>query len=383
MTPGGLCIMAPPYDDEERLALLFESMIEYGLHHGAQLVVYKDGERVVNLAGGTTGPDGDEVTGDTRFVFFSSTKPLTGACIHQLVEAGELEYDEPVATYWPEFAERGEGPKDEITVRHVLSHQGGFPYGPFDAQPDKWTDWDAVVDAMERIDLQFDPGTHAAYHPLNYGWVLGELVRRASGTPIGAYSRENVMEPLGLDRTYIGLPDEEPDDVATLVPFEEFDRWRRPEWGLEADYSDAARNFNQEAIHRAPIPAAGGVGTAGDLARFYACLANGGALDGARILDRDTVDEATSEQIAVEQDGTLSTPTRYGLGFFLAGTPGDSYATLPPEHVFGHGGMGTSTSWADPEAHLSFSFICNGLRDGYEHGARASRLGDAVRRIYA
>lgn len=374
--------MAPPYDDDDRLERLFDSQIEHGVHHGAQLVVYRDGEVVADLAGGFDAPDGGSVDRDTRFVFFSSTKPLTGVCVHQLVEAGDLAYDEPVASYWPEFAERGDGPKDEITIRHVLSHQGGFPFGPFDAQPGKWTDWQEAVDAMERIDLQFDPGTHAAYHAMNYGWVLGELVRRASGTPIGEYARENVFEPLGMDRTHIGLPDDEPDDVATLVAFDEFDRWQAPDLGLEGDNADAARNFNQESFHRSPMPAASGVGTAGDLARFYACLENGGELDGVRIVEEGTVEEATSEQIAVDEDGTLGTASRYGLGFFLGGTVTDRYGTLAPPHTFGHGGLGSSVSWADREAGLAFSYITNGVREGYEHRVRVNEMGDAVRRVF-
>jgi CubicO group peptidase (beta-lactamase class C family) len=369
-------------DDPTRFELLFQDQLNQGLHHGAQLAVYRDGELVADLAGGVTEPDGEPVTSDQRFVFFSSTKPLTGVCVHQLVEAGDLSYDESVATYWPEFAERGEGPKGEVTVRHVLSHQGGFPASEFDLQPDAWTDWDAVVEAMETIDIQFDPGTDAAYHALNYGWVLGELIRRVSGQRIGTYLRENVLEPLGMTDTYLGLPEDVADDVATLTAFDAFDRCREPALGLEADHSTAARNFNREDFHRAEMPAANGVGTARDLARFYACIVNGGELDGTRILEEETVERATTPQIEVEEDGTIGAPVRYGMGFFLGGTPTSNYGTLAPKRVFGHGGMGSSVGWGDPEDGLAVAYITNGMRDGYEHRTRCAVLADAARRAF-
>jgi len=368
-------------DDRERLERLFQGQATVGLHHGAQLAVYEDGEQVVDLTAGTTGPDGDPVSSDQRFVFFSSTKPLSGVCLHQLVEDGALDYDDRVVDHWPEFA-RGDDRKEAVTVRHVLSHQGGFPAGEFDLRPDAWTDWDAAVAAMEGIELQFEPGTDAAYHAMNYGWVVGELVRRLAGDTIGTVLQETVLDPLGMDDTHLGLPEDEPDDVATLVGFEGFDRCREPAGGLDADNETAAANFNREAFHRAEMPAASGVGTASDLARFYACLANGGELDGTRILEPETVAEATSLQTAVEEDGTIGAPVRYGLGFFLAGTPFDNYGTLAPPETFGHGGLGSSVGWADPERDLAFAVVTNGVRDSYEHRVRVNELGDAVRRVY-
>lgn len=371
-----------PVDDRERLEALFVNHIDVGLHHGAQLAVYVDGEEAVTLAGGTTGPDGDGMTTGDRMVFFSCTKPLTGVAIHQLVEAGGLGYDDRIVEHWPAFADEGTE-KEDVTVRHVLSHQGGFPVGPFDAQPDAWSDWDAAVDAMEAIDLQFAPGETAAYHPMNYGWVLGELIRRVDGRMPGVYVREAVCEPIGMTDTYLGLPEDVPDDVATLVAFDEFDRARDPGRGLEGDNEAAAANFNREAAHRAAIPAASAVGTARDLARFYACLAGGGAIDGDRLLAPETVERATTLEAAVEEDPIVGVPRRYGLGFGLAGTAVDSYGTLAPEGTFGHGGLGSCISWADPDAGLGVAYLTNGVRNSYEHHARVNAIGDAVRRTFS
>lgn len=373
--------MAADTDDETRLERLFENQAAQGFHHGAQLAVYHEGEQVQDLTTGETGPDGQPVTSDQRFVLFSMTKPLTGACIHQLVEAGELAYDTPIVEYWPEF-DRGDEGKAAVTVRHVLSHQAGVPVGEFDLRPNEWTDWDAAVDAMEEISLQFEPGTAGAYHLMNYGWILGELVRRVTGTTIGQYLRTNVLDPLGMTDTYLGLPPEIDDDVATLVGFEPFDRCRDPNPERSLNTADSAARFNREDFHQAEMPAGNAVGTASDIARFYACLLNGGELDGTHLLEPETIAEATSVQIDVEEDLVRGIPVRYALGFARAGTHVDKYGTLAPPSTFGHGGLRSSVGWADPEVDLAFCAVTNGIRDRYEHQLRMNELSDAVRRVY-
>ncbi|WP_423751033.1 serine hydrolase domain-containing protein [Salinirarus marinus] len=368
-------------DGPERVRQVFESHLDAGLHHGAQLAVYDGAELVLDLAGGVTGPEGDPTTPDRRHVLFSCTKPYAGVCLHQLVERGKLGYDDPVRDHWPAFAAEGTE-KGEITVRHVLSHQAGLPSGPFDERPDQWPNWGAAVEAMETLDTSFTPGATAAYHALNYGFLVGELVRRTSGTPVDAYARENVFDPLGMDDTSIGLPEGDADDVAALVGFEEFDRCRRLGAGLGGTTADAASLFNQEWMHRAVVPAATGIGTARDAARFYACLVAGGELDGTRLLDPGTVAEATSVQIEVERDGTLDVPRRYALGFERAGTAWDKYGTLAPRSTFGHGGLGSVVGWGDPESGLAMAYVTNGIRDEFEHAQRANAMADAVRTAF-
>ena len=371
-------------DGPEQVAQLFDLQIDAGLHHGAQLAVYVDGELEVDLAGGVVGPDGGETTSAQRHVLFSCTKPFSGACLHRLVDDGELSYDDRVVDHWPEFAESGTT-KAAVTVRHVLSHQGGFPAVPIDAEPDRWEDWDAIAASVEEADLAFEPGTTAAYHALSYGWAVGELVRRVSGKPIDAFAEEAIFGPLGMEDTSIGLAGGESDDVATLVGFEEFDRCRRPDVGLGGmSNQEAAAVFNEESVHRSVVPAASGIGTARDMARFYACLANGGELDGTRILSEDAVERATTVQAEVERDGTLGAPRRYALGFVLGGTPWDKFGTPGSGHgrVFGHGGLGSIVGWGDPGADVGFAYVTNGIRDEYEHRARVNVMADAVRTAF-
>ncbi|QLK27604.1 beta-lactamase family protein [Natrinema zhouii] len=364
--------------DRERIAALFDRHLEVGLHHGAQLAVYVDGEPVIDLAGGVTGPDDPEETRETRHILFSSTKPYAAVTLHSLVEEGKLEYDDRVVEHWPEFADEGTE-KAEITVRQVLSHTAGLNRGEIDDRPDLWGDWDAVVERLEAMEPNFPPGEVPAYHALTFGWLVGELVRRVSDTPIERAAAERVFDPLGMDDTGIGLRDDEDDDVATLVGFEAFDRCRDPGEGL-GDNAEVAAPFNDEAIHRAVIPAANGIGTAGDMARFYACLANGGELEGTRLLEPETVDRMTRLEAETDADGTIGREARFSLGFWNGGTTVAPYGSLSPEHAFGHAGLGSSVGWADPEEQIGFSYVTNGVREGsYEHVARVNALADAVR----
>lgn len=368
-------------DDRDRLGALFDRHLDVGLHHGAQFALYVDGDPVVDLAGGTTGPDGEETTTETRHLLFSCTKPYAAVALHALVEDGELAYDDRVSEHWPGFAD-DDSEKAEITVRQVLSHTSGIPFGEFDDRPDLWPDWDAVVDAMEGIDPVFPPGEQPSYHALNFGWLVGELVRRVSGSPIDEVAAERVFDPLGMDDTGIGLDSEEDDDVATLVPFEEFDRCRDPGEGLGGSHTEVAAPFNRETLHRAVIPAANGIGTARDMARFYACLANGGELDGSRILSEETVDELTTLEAETDEDGTLGHPSRYALGVWKGGTVTDRFGTLSPERAFGHSGLGSSVGWGDPKENVGFAYVTNGVREGsHEHTVRANAMADAVRQV--
>lgn len=366
-------------DDVERLRAEFDRQLDVGLHHGAQLAVYVDGELVVDFAGGIDGPDGEETTSETRHLIFSCTKPFAGVGLHQLIEEEKAAYDDTIVEHWPEFAESGTQ-KTEITIKQILSHTAGVPYGDFDEAVEEWGDWDAVVTAMEEIEPVFEPGEQPAYHTFNFGWIVGELIHRISGQHVDEYVKANVIDPLGLTQTSIGLDADEPDDVAELAGFEVFDRCRGPGEGLGIPASDSAAVFNQESVRRAVIPAANGIGTASDLARFYACMANGGELDGTRLLETDTVAMATETHAETDSDGTLSRPARYGLGFWTGGLANDMFGSVSTEQMFGHAGLGSVFVWGDAEMDVGFAYVTNGIREeSYEHAARVSGMSDSVR----
>ncbi len=362
---------------------LFDRHLDVGLHHGAQLVVYDGTERVLDLAGGTAGPDGDPTTPETKHLIWSCTKSVSACCLHQLVDQGALAYDDPVVDHWPAFA-RGDDAKNAVTIRHVLSHQTGMPTSELDADPSAWGDWDRIVETMETQELSDPPGTVPAYHTVTFGWLVGELVRQITGTPIETYARENVFEPLGMTETSIGVRDGDPKSVATITGFDVFDRAADPAEGL-VDLSPAAAAGlgNDPNVLQAVIPAANGISTARDIGRFFACMANGGELEGTRLLEEQTVERATELQTETADDGTLSRPMRYAMGFWRGGSVSDLFGTLSSPATFGHVGLGSIVAWVDPEADLTFSYVCNGIREeSHEHAVRVNQLADAVYRVY-
>jgi CubicO group peptidase (beta-lactamase class C family) len=368
-------------DHVSQLHELFELQVDQGLHHGAQLAVYKDGKEVVNVAGGETGPGGEPTTTQTPHLQFSCGKAFTAAAVHQLAEQGALEYDDPVRRYWPDFAADGTE-KASITVRHVLSHQAGLPSLEFDTTPEQWDDWDAAVAAVEDAELTFTPGTDARYHAISYSWIAGELIERVAGSPVDELVRENVFDPLDMDQSHIGKPADV--ELAELVGYGDFDRCRSPDGGLKGLTPESgAELFNRPEIQQAVMPSSTAVGTARDMARFFACLANGGELDGSRILRERTVERATTLQAETDFDEMLGVPRRYAMGFERAGLPQDKYGVLPPKRVFGHGGFGSSVGWADPQDELAMAYVTNGIREEAEHRNRVNTMAEAVRTAFS
>lgn len=363
----------------DRIEALFDYQLEQGLHPGAQLAVYHGGELVVDLAGGTAGHEGGEITTDSRFLLFSCTKPYAAACVHQLADRDELDFDDVVIEHWPEFAEEGTE-KSEVTIRQVLSHQAGMPAVAVDEEYEHWGDPDALAAGVEEADLDFLPGGAAEYHTLSFGWLVGELVRQITGQRIDEYARKEIFDPLGMCRTSIGIPEDEPNDVSPLVGFEPYDR-NDSEPSVGSSNEEVAALFNEESVLRGIVPGANGVGPARELARFYACYLNGGEFDGTRLFASETAEEAAAVQVEVspEPEEPIGSGQRYGLGFQLGGALPDRYGIGVPSTTYGHAGLGSSISWADPEADIAFAYVTNGIRDDYEHNARIAAMGEAVR----
>jgi CubicO group peptidase (beta-lactamase class C family) len=365
-------------DGIERIERLFEHHLELGLHHGAQLAVYRDEELVVDLAGGTLGPGREQAGPDSRFFLFSCTKPYAAACVHHLIDRDRIGLDDPIVEHWPSFA-HGDVGKEAVTVRHVLSHQAGLPAVDADGDPEVWDDPDALAESVEAAELDFQPGETAEYHAFSFGWLLGELVRQVTGQRIDRYACENVFRPLGMERTHIGLPDHEPHDVATLTGFDPTDTLVDDEGAVDVTNEEAAELFNQESVRRSLVPGANGVGPAHELARFYACYLNEGELDGTRILSPETVAEARSVQVEAPPENGVGGGQRYGLGFQLGGGLPNHQGIGVPTTNYGHGGLGSSMSWADPEAGIAFAYVTNGIRDDFENDARMAEMGETVR----
>jgi CubicO group peptidase (beta-lactamase class C family) len=346
---------------------------------GAAVCVYLDGEPIVDLWGGTA----DTTTGrpwaaDSVVLVYSSTKGVTSVCANLLIERGVVDPAAPLVHYWPEFAAGG---KDAITVAQVLSHQAGLPLVEGDYSLSETLSWDPMVRALAAQEPIWPPGTRHGYHMRTFGWLVGELVRRVDGRTIGAFFRDEIAEPLGLD-FWIGLPEAIEPRVARLVPPErdlgELLQRLLPDALLTRVFTNPAGRFgynemwNTRELHAAELPSSNGIGDARSLARLYAsCI---GEVDGVRTLAQSTVAAATAEQ-ACGADEVLVGESCFGLGFML----GKSFGAANRPSAFGHAGAGGSLSFADPETGLAFGYVMNDLRFDPSGDPRSEEL---VRAVY-
>jgi CubicO group peptidase (beta-lactamase class C family) len=233
----------------DRMADEFAQTCEAGQRfHGAQMAVYRDGRRVLDVGGGLARVrTGDAVEEDTLFVIFSCTKALASLAMLMLYERGLFHFDEPVVRYWPEFA-RVVPEKASVTIRHVLSHRAGFPGGPDWLAAEHWGDRSMLCRAMEEVELSFPPGSRNAYHALNFGHVVDELIRRVDGRSCGAFLTEEVFSPLGLADIHLGLPEDEGAEGRVAWCYNEMDLGRARATGVVAPGQGTQSDRELEAV---------------------------------------------------------------------------------------------------------------------------------------
>ena len=365
---------------------------------GASVCVTVDGEPVVDLWGGTADPATDRAwERDTVTVVWSSTKGATALCAHMLAARGDLDFDAPVAHYWPEFAKNG---KDAVTVRMLLNHQAGLAALREPIPENGLCDWDATVNALAEMQPLWEPGTTHGYHALVFGHLVGEVVRRITGRSLGTFFREEVAEPLGLD-FWIGLPEEHDVRLAPVIaadppapgePMPGFfmAAFTQPESipymvVMHSGALLAPGACNTRAVLGAEIPAANGVANGRSLAGMYRPLALGGEYGGVRLVAEDAIPAMSDVASAVAKDATLGVPTRWANGFMKANDnhrlpPGENDSVLLSEDAFGHLGAGGSLGFADPRARLSFGYAMNKQGGGTGLEDRGQALVDAVYR---
>ena len=384
--PGSVGMDASTLD---KLAETFASAVEDGaLFGGAQLAVYRAGVKVLDTGGGVARErTGMPVAPDTMFVIFSSTKGLAALAMLMLYERGKFHYDEPVIKYWPSFAD-AVPEKRSVSIRHIMSHRGGFPLGPGWLTARYWGDRDAIRRGMQEVPLRFTPGERNAYHAMNFGHMVNELIERIDGRDCGRFLREEVFEPLGLRDIYVGLPDDpalearmawveraaqaagaaaatgvtsQSDDggapAARAAPSRPAAATREvPE--QHRDTPELSEPFNRPAVHQAVLPAGGGIATARDLAAVYAPLALGGKRGDLALVRKESLDHATTPTNRREdQDGTIRFNIRWGTGWHMGG-----YGRGSSLRTFGHGGAGGQVGFADPDTGLAFAFTTTGQR---------------------
>jgi CubicO group peptidase (beta-lactamase class C family) len=340
---------------------------------GAAVCVYHRGECVVDIWGGARNRSGEAWDADTTSASFSTTKGVLSTLLHLQADRGLLGYDDPVAQHWPAFGAAGKG---AITVRQALTHQAGlYRIRDLIADPHEMLDWSHMLDVIAAAAPVHEPGAAHGYHAITYGWLIGGLLEAVTGKPLQQVLAEELVQPLGLDGAFIGMPDDALPRRAQLTRGLSRPRRAGPRWkaqaraaagrvaravGLDLDEFDAALNpftsefdWNAKATVQALIPAANGQFTARSLARIYAMLAGGGELDGVRLLSAATVKTIATVQSRA-RDRVLLLPMHWRLGYHRAFVLGAQSKT-----AFGHYGYGGSGAFCDPARELAVAFTLN------------------------
>ncbi|QOV33138.1 beta-lactamase family protein [Streptomyces ferrugineus] len=346
-------------DVSEALDLALERG-ETGIHAAA----YVGGELIVDVRAGTVADRAGAAAVDeaTLFPIFSVTKAVTATAVHLQAERGLLDYDAPVAAYWPEYAANG---KEAVTIRHVLTHRAGVPQMPLDITPDRLGDWDWIAGRLAEVKPWQAPGTANAYMPYSFGWILGEVVRRTDPVDrsFAEFVQQEICQPLGVENFWLGIPE---GFEARVVELHSYDDLPMPEKGTlryEAvpplvPFTPAT--YNRPEVHQAVIPGAGGITDARSVARIFSLLANRGEVDGVRLLSEKRVlawlepsDDMGGYDATNGGPGNPTGVGGYALNVDPFMTPGGG-----GKRVLSQAGAGGSVGWADVDTGISIA-ICH------------------------
>ena len=361
---------------------------------GAACSVVLDGETVVDLWGGWARADRSvEWDEHTTVCMMSVAKGVTGICFNRLIDRGLVDPDERIAHYWPEFAQNG---KQDITVRMVLDHTAAIPVLTDDTMyPGGFYDFGAYIHALEVQHPLWKPGTRAAYHVHNQGFLLGEIMRRVTGMTVGPYLKENVTEPLRAEYYIGGMDEQQQAHVAEVLPntgarlFAAKDQSVPPKPTTPEGWQDGAvlRSFaflqnprepwydtmNSPKWREVEIASGSGHGNARGVARIYGAAV--GEVGGVSLLSKEQLETMITEQHN-QTELLQERPYHQAMGVLL-NTPEAVYMG-PNMRSFGHHGLGGSIGFGDPDARLGFSYCCNQMHAVGTNGPRARRLIDAV-----
>ncbi len=349
-------------DDVEAL---LEELVGKGREIGIQVAAYHRGRQVVEAVAGRMADGGAAADSEAIFPIFSVIKGIIAVAAHVQAERGLLDIDAPIASYWPEFAAHG---KDRTSLRDVFSHRAGVPHMPEDTTLEHAGDWQWMTAAIANLVPLHPPGTESFYHGMTYGWLIGEAVRRTDPQrrPFEMFLREEVLAPLGADSLFLAVPDAVRDRVATLSG-----RAYPPEIpdgtplriGIPAAVDLQPEIFNRPDVQRAVIPAVGAYGNADSVARVFAMLAEGGALDGTRLLSEDRVRAlAVPRPNSDAPDPFLGGPARLSEGGYMLG--GARPAVGSRTDTLFSIGAGGSIAWADRHDRLAVAITHNLMYPG-------------------
>ncbi|HEY6456720.1 MAG TPA: serine hydrolase domain-containing protein [Steroidobacteraceae bacterium] len=358
---------------------------------GSACSVVLNGKTVIDLWGGfadaaLTSPWHRNST----VCMMSVAKGVTAVAFNMLVDRGLIEVDAPVARYWPEFAQRG---KEKILVRWILDHTAAIPVLTNNTLfPGAMFDRENYVAALAQQEPLWEPGTRAAYHVHNMGFLLGEIMQRVCGKTVGPFVRDEIAVPLAAEYRIGQMSAEEIGHVVEVMPNMGARLFAAKDVKIPANSPwDGARlrplAFQQNPIEpwydtlnsavwkSAEIASGNGHGNARGVARIYGALANGGEMDGVRLMSRNGIESMIVEQHN-QTELLQERPYHQALGVLL-NTPAAVFMG-PNPRSFGHHGLGGSIGFADPDAGIGFSYCCNKMHAVGDNGPRARRLIEAL-----
>ena len=354
-------------DGVERIWRAAERLFRTGAFPALTLCVQREGTVVLDRAlgwarGGGPGERGERVLADpdTPFCTFSASKAVTATVVHLLAERGVLHLDDRVTDYVPEFAGGG---RDAITIAQVLSHRAGIPQLPRDMfDLERLEDPERILEAIPKLRSLHRPGAAVAYHTVSGGFVLGEIVRRATGNDIRTVLRKELLEPLGFRWMNYGVAPEDVPKVGLSYPtgpklVPPVSTFATRALGLPWD--ELVALCNDPRFLTGIVPAGNVVGTAYEMARFMDLLRRGGTLDGVTVMQPRTIRHAMVETSYHQFDRTLGFPLRYSYGFMLGAKALSLYGPDTDE-AFGHLGFMNVIMYADPRREVSVGLITSG-----------------------
>jgi len=354
----------------------FAASLESGTDVGASFALTIDGEMVIDIWGGHLDEEKTRPWQQDSIVnVYSTTKTMSFLCALVLADRGQLDFDENVASYWPEFAANG---KENVKVWHIMDHAAGLSGMAVQVTPEDLYDWNRIVGLLAEQAPWWEPGTATGYHAITQGYLIGEIVRRISGVSIGTFFRNEIAGPLQAD-FFIGVPESEFHRIGNLIPA----AGGRLQAGDDPE-SIASRTFANPPVEvkyswtddwrKAEIPAANGHGNARSVAKLQAPLACKGSAFGVDLMSADTAGLVMQERIS-GTDLVLEVPIGFGLGF---GLNSELMPLSPNKNACYWGGWGGSSILVDQDARLSASFVMNKMFAGLLGDTRSYGLVQAV-----
>ena len=361
----------------EQLSELLSATLDAGTDVGASVCVTVDGETVVDIWGGWVDEAKTEPWGrDTITNVWSTTKTMTFLSALLLVERGQLDFHEKVATYWPEFAQNG---KADIEVRHLMGHTSGVSAWMQPVTVDDIYDWDKSTAMLAEQEPWWEPGTASGYHALNQGHLIGEVIRRIDGRRLGEFFADEIAGPLDAD-FHIGLDPCEFHRVSNVIPPPPLPidiTTLDPDSVVVKTFTGPAPEANvawTDEWRQACIGAANGHGNARSVARIQSVVANGGSVDGVTLLSPATIEQIFQEQ-AHGVDLVLGLPVRFGMGYALHS---EAVPYLPAGNYAYWGGWGGSSIIVDVDRRISFAYVMNRMAEGLLGDSRGMNLASTV-----